>query len=287
MWQYRIRNIFSITIICFSFLIIGVFLSLSNNLQYTAKQISSNMAVVFFLEKDIPEDNIKAIEEQLKQSNLVLKTKYISTEKAREIFQEKFPDLIAIVKNLDINPFPPSFEATLKENRVTSNEVSGFIDMMQNTAGVEDVQYNQDWVERIKSFSRLAKAIGFFLGGILILASFLIISNVIKLNVFSRKDEIEILQLSGGTNMFIRIPFLVEGTILGLLGGVLSLFMLFLLISLLPIFLGSSLGVFSELISFRYLSFSQYVGVITGGAVIGFIGSLSSLSRFLKPKNIN
>ena len=245
------------------------------------------MAVVFFLEKDIPEDNIKAIEEQLKQSNLVLKTKYISTEKAREIFQEKFPDLIAIVKNLDINPFPPSFEATLKENRVTSNEVSGFIDMMQNTAGVEDVQYNQDWVERIKSFSRLAKAIGFFLGGILILASFLIISNVIKLNVFSRKDEIEILQLSGGTNMFIRIPFLVEGTILGLLGGVLSLFMLFLLISLLPIFLGSSLGVFSELISFRYLSFSQYVGVITGGAVIGFIGSLSSLSRFLKPKNIN
>jgi cell division transport system permease protein len=245
------------------------------------------MAVVFFLEKDIPEDDIKAIEEQLIQSDLVLKTKYISTEKAREIFQEKFPDLIAIVKNLDINPFPPSFEATLKENRVTSNKVSGFIDMMQNTSGVEDVQYNQDWVERIKSFSRLAKAIGFFLGGILILASFLIISNVIKLNVFSRKDEIEILQLSGGTNMFIRIPFLAEGTILGLIGGVLSLFMLFLLIRLLPIYLGSSLGVFSELISFRYLSFSQCGGVIIGGAVIGFIGSLSSLARFLKPKNIN
>jgi len=245
------------------------------------------MAIVFFLEKDIPEDNITAIEEQLKQSDLVLKTKYISTEKAREIFQEKFPDLIAIVKNLDINPFPPSFETTLKENSVTSNEVSGFIDMMQNTAGVEDVQYNRDWVERIKSFSRLAKAIGFFLGGILILASFLIISNVIKLNVFSRTDEIEILQLSGGTNMFIRIPFLVEGIILGLLGGILSLFMLFLLIRLLPIYLGSSLGVFSELISFRYLSFSQCVGVITGGAVVGFIGSLSSLSRFLKPKNIN
>ncbi len=245
------------------------------------------MAIVFFLEKDIPEDDIKAIEEQLKQSDLVLKTKYIGTEKAREIFQEKFPDLIAIVKNLDINPFPPSFEATLKENRITSNKVSGFIDMMQNTAGVEDVQYNQDWVERIKSFSRLAKAIGFFLGGILILASFLIISNVIKLNVFSRKDEIEILQLSGGTNMFIRIPFLAEGTILGLLGGLLSLFLLFLLIRLLPIYLGSSLGVFSQLISFRYLSFSQCVGVITGGAVIGFIGSLSSLARFLKPKNIN
>jgi len=245
------------------------------------------MAIVFFLEKDIPEDNTKAIEEQLKQSNLVLKTKYISTEKAREIFQEKFPDLIAIVKNLDINPFPPSFEATLKENSVSSNEVSGFIDMMQNTAGVEDVQYNQDWVERIKSFGRLAEAIGFFLGGILILASFLIISNVIKLNVFSRKDEIEILQLSGGTNMFIRIPFLAEGTIMGLLGGVLSLFMLFLLVKLLPIYLGSSLGVFNELISFRYLSFSQCFGVITGGAVVGFIGSLSSLSRFLKPKNIN
>jgi len=87
--------------------------------------------------------------------------------------------------------------------------------------------------------------------------------------------------------MFIRIPFLAEGTILGLLGGGLSLFMLFLLIRLLPIYLGSSLGIFSELISFRYLSFSQCGGVIIGGAVIGFIGSLSSLARFLKPKNIN
>ena len=86
----------------------------------------------------------------------------------------------------------------------------------------------------MQSLSRLASAIGFFLGGILILASFFIISNVIKLNVFSRKDEIEILRMSGATNTFIRIPFLLEGVVLGFLGGLLSLLLLLVLIRIFP-----------------------------------------------------
>ena len=74
----------------------------------------------------------------------------------------------------------------------------------------------------MQSLSRLARAIGFFLGGILILASFFIISNVIRLNVFARKAEIEILRLVGATNTFIRLPFLIEGVALGILGSLLS-----------------------------------------------------------------
>jgi len=132
------------------------------------------------------------------------------------------------------------------------------------------------------SFSRLAKAIGFFLGGILILASFFIISNVIKLNVFARKDEIEILRLVGGTNSFIRVPYLLEGITLGVIGALVSLFLLFLLINSIPIYLGSRLGVLNELINFRYLSLAQSITLITEGGIIGFLGSFSSLARFLK-----
>lgn len=240
------------------------------------------MVIVFFLKKDLSEKDRNTIGEKLKKSSEVIKTQFISSEQALGKFLEKFPELQGIVNNLKINPFPPSFEATLKEKILSSDETQSFIQSMQNMKGIDDVQFNKDWVERMQSLSRLAKAVGFFLGGILILASFFIISNVIKLSVFARKDEIGILRLVGATNTFIRIPFLLDGIIMGVLGGMLSLFVLFLVIKLFPLYLGSSLGALNELINFRYLSLSQSISLIGAGAVIGFLGSFSSLAQFLK-----
>ena len=181
-----------------------------------------------------------------------------------------------------MNPFPPSFEIAIEDQSVSSDTIQTFIQNIKETEGVEDVQFSREWVEKVQSVSRLIRAIGFFLGGILVLASFFIISNVIKLNVFARKDEIEILRLVGATNAFIRIPFLAEGVVLGILGGVVSLLLLLVLISIFPVYLGSSLGALQDLISFRYLSVAQCLLLIAGGAIIGCLGSFSSLARFLR-----
>jgi cell division transport system permease protein len=240
------------------------------------------MAVVFFLDKNISPVDREAITKELENSPLVQKTQFVSSEEAMEKFLAKFPDLAGIVDNLKLNPFPSSYEISLREKNLTYEEAQPFIDKMKRMAGIEDVQFNKDWVEKMQSLSRLARAIGFFLGGILILASFFIVSNVIKLNVIARKDEIEILRFVGGTNIFIRIPFLAEGIILGALGGILSLLLLFVVIKLFPVYLGSSLGILNELINFRYLTFSQSVALIFSGAVIGLFGSLSSIAKFLK-----
>jgi len=240
------------------------------------------MVAVFFINTDSSEKELSQIEVILKKSPLVLDVHFVSSEQALKKFKKNFPELQEIIDNLQINPFPPSFEVILSEKSLTSDEILGFIDEVKNMIGVEDVQFNRDWVEKMQSFSRLATAVGFLLGGILILASFFIISNVIKLNVFARKGEIEILRLVGATNTFIRAPFLLEGIVMGILGGLLSLFLLFLLSKIFPLYLGTSLGVLNELINFRYLSLSQSLSLLGGGAIIGFSGSLSSLSRFLK-----
>jgi cell division transport system permease protein len=261
---------------------VGVFLALANNLEHVAEQISNNMAAVFFLDKDISKAQRNAIEQELNQSPLVLETTFVSAEQAVDKFREKFPELEGIIENIQINPFPPSIETTFKEKTITFKEASGLINRIENMPGVEDVQFNQEWVDRVNSFSRLAKAVGFFLGGILVLASFFIISNVIKLNVFARKDEIEILRLVGATNTFIRVPFLLEGVTLGIIGGLVSLGLLLLLINSIPIYLGSRLGVLNELVNFRYLSFAQAITIVAEGGIIGFLGSLTSLARFLK-----
>jgi cell division transport system permease protein len=240
------------------------------------------MQIIFFLEKDLPEEQRDSIENRLEESSLVNNVRYISTEQALERFQQNFPDLQGIIENIEINPFPASFETNLAEENLSPETILRFIQAMREIDGIEDVQFNRDWVERMQSLSRLAKAIGFFLGGILTLASFFIISNVIRLNVFARKEEIEILRMVGATNLFIRVPFLLEGIILGAMGALISLALLFLLVKFFPLYLGASLGALEEIINFRYLSLTQISMLIAGGVIIGFLGSLSCLARFLK-----
>lgn len=240
------------------------------------------MSVVIFLDQNLSQEQTKPIEAKLSQSPLILEFEFISSEEALSRFREKFPDLGNIVDDLKTNPFPSSFEATLKQDRHSANETVTLIGQMRQLEGVDDIQYNKEWVDRMYSFSRLAQAIGFFLGGILILASFFIISNVIKLNVFARQDEIEILRLTGATNTFIRIPFLLEGVVLGFIGGFLSLLLLLILIKLFPFYLGASLGVLNEFINFRYLTLSQSTAILIAGGITGLLGSITSLARFLK-----
>jgi cell division transport system permease protein len=240
------------------------------------------MMVVFFLSPDSSAADLGYIEQRIRSSPYVVRLNRVSSEQARERFQKNFPELQEILKNLGTNPFPPSFEATLQKKAFMSNEILGFIEDIRNTKGVEEVQFNRDWVQKMQSLSRLARAIGFFLGGILILASFFIISNVIRLNVFARQGEIEILRFVGATNTFIRLPFLLEGVTLGILGSTLSLGLLYLLVKLFPLYLGHSLGALQEIINFRYLSLSQALSMLVGGILMGGLGSLSSLSRFLK-----
>jgi len=282
LWQYRVRNLFSATIICLSFLTLGIFLSLSNNLQNIAHEITYNMTAVIFLEKDISPQERSEIEEELKSLPTIVKQQYVSTHMALEQFREKFPELRDILESLNLNPFPESFEIVLDEKKADAETISSIIQKFETMTGVEDVQFNQEQANKMQSLSRLSQAVGFFLGGILILASFLIISNIIKLNVIARQNEIEILRLVGATNMFIRIPFFIEGIILGIFGGILSLFLLYILVNIFPLYLGTSLGALNRYINFQYLSLTQALAIIAGGAVIGLLGSSSSLSRFLK-----
>ncbi len=282
LWQFRTRNLFSVTIICLSFLTVGIFMSLANNLRATARELATNMSIAFYLEPGLTENAIDQIRHEISLPAFVESVRRVSAEEALERFRASFPDLADVAAGLRGNPFPESFELRVNAKASASKEVVAFVEGMKKRPGVTDVMFNQDWVEKMQGFSRLAGAIGAFFGGILILTSFFIISNVVKLNVFARKNEIEILRFVGGTNLFIRVPFWLEGTTLGLLGSLLSLALLFAVVQVFPVYLGASLGALQELLRFRYPSLSQALLLLGGGAATGFIGSATSVSKFLK-----
>jgi len=282
LWQFRTRNIFSVTIICLSFLTVGIFMSLANNLRATAKELSRNMTIAFYLDKGLSAAAVEAVRQEIGQPGFVESVRVVTPDEALERFRASFPELADIVSGLETNPFPTSIEMRVNARASASQGVVELVDAMKARPGITDVLFNQDWVEKMQGFSRLAGAVGAFLGGILILTSFFIISNVVKLNVFARKNEIEILRFVGGTNLFIRIPFWLEGITLGLLGSLLSLGLLFVVINLFPVYLSASLGALQELLRFRYPDLTQSIALLCGGAATGFIGSATSVSKFLK-----
>lgn len=282
LWQFRTRNLFSVTIICLSFLTVGIFMSLSNNIRATARELSSNMTVAFYLDKSLSAAEADGLRREIGMPAFVESVRVVSPEEALERFRASFPELADVAAGLAANPFPASIEMRISAKASASRQVVAFVEGWKARPGVTDVLFNQDWVEKMQGFSRLAGAIGVFLGGILILTSFFIISNVVKLNVFARKNEIEILRLVGGTNLFIRIPFWLEGIVLGFLGSLLSLALLFVVINLFPVYLGASLGALQELLRFRYPDATQAAILLGGGAATGFIGSATSVSKFLK-----
>ncbi|MDD8030934.1 MAG: permease-like cell division protein FtsX [Acidobacteriota bacterium] len=282
LWTFRGRNLISVLIIGFSFLVIGIFLALSNNLTYLGERLSNNLAISFFLEKNLKDEELEFIKSQILASELVEEVTYVSSEDAWNRFAANFPELKDILDNLNSNPFPPSYEVRLTDKILSLSAIVYFMENIKSLKGVIDFQFNQEWVEKMDSLSRIVRAIGFFFGGILILASFFIISNVVRLNVLARKNEIEILRLVGATNTYIRIPFLVEGFVLGLLGSLISLIILFIMIKVFPIFVGSSLGAAKDFFSLRPLTIEQSIWLIVGGVVIGILGSITSISRFLR-----
>jgi cell division transport system permease protein len=282
LWQFRTRNLFSVTIICLSFLTVGIFVSLTNNLRDAARELSGNMTVAFYLDKELTAAGIEAVRREIGTPAFVESVRVVTPAEALERFKASFPELADIVTGLKANPFPASIELRVGAKASASKEVVAFVEAVGKRPGVTDVLFNQDWVEKMQGISRLAGAIGAFLGGILILTSFFIISNVVKLNVFARKNEIEILRFVGGTNLFIRVPFWLEGITLGLLGSLLSLALLFLVVKLFPVYLGASLGALQDLLKFRYPDLAQSLLLLAGGAATGFIGSATSVSKFLK-----
>ena len=282
LWQFRTRNLFSVTIICLSFLTVGIFMSLANNLRATARELSNNMTVAFYLDRGLTAVQADALRREIGTPPFVESVRVVTPAEALEKFRASFPELADVAAGLKDNPFPPSIEMRISARASASRQVVDFVEAWRRRPGVTDVLFNQDWVEKMQGFSRLAGAVGAFLGGILILTSFFIISNVVKLNVFARKNEIEILRFVGGTNLFIRVPFWLEGVTLGLLGSLLSLALLFLVVELFPVYLGASLGALQDLLKFRYPDLTQSLLLLAGGAATGFIGSATSVSKFLK-----
>lgn len=278
----KTRHAVSFAVLVLSFLMAGLFLSLSNNLRERARALSKDVAVIVYFTPAASADEQQLAADRVRRSPLVASIRSVSPEEARTAFLKEFPDLDDIVENLGRNPLPASVEATLRDPAAPESSVAGLMNELRRIPGVEDVQFNRHWSDRIRALGRLSDAIGLLFGGLLTLISITVVSGAIRLNILNRKPEIDILHLVGASNSYIRGPFLLEGLILGAAGGGAAAGLVSLTARLFTLYLGQSLGAFQDLLGFEPLSLFQAAGLTAGGALAGLLGSLAALGRVFR-----
>jgi cell division transport system permease protein len=276
----RTTTLVAVATTAFTFACVGVFLLLYVNLKAMAASLERDIQVLVYLEEGLGPGATALLEQQLKSDRAVASLSYVSKDQALAEFQEQFPADSQLLQGLGQNPLPASYVVTLAPAFRTSDGIKRWAERTRTISGVEQVQYSQDWIDALGNLVRYIEVAAMIVGVILSAACVTIIANTIRLALYARREEIEILGMIGATKAFVRIPYLLEGAALGLTGSALSLVILKAGFELFRHEIRSTsrfLGVESLLLFFPLPMCLLVVGV---GLFLGFAGSYLSLLRF-------
>ncbi len=263
----------TITVLIAMFLF-GLFIALGSWVNSWTDHLKKDVVAKVFFKPDATTSQIEAVRARLVGMPEVKSVRFVTKEEALADMQKRHPEL---TKNLAGNPFGPSFTVTPKR----AEEVKAVADRFEGAIpGVDKVTYKEKTTERILNVARVVGYISLAGSTILLLASTILIANTIRLSIFSRRREIEVMKLVGATNWFVRGPFMLEGLICGVVGALAAIALLLLGKELaLPAILGridDGSGV--EAISF----FWNAVILLLMSLLLGALGSGLTLRRFLK-----
>jgi len=272
----RVLTVVSIATIGASLGVFGLFFSIARAGGVLVESLASKVQVVVYLNPELSDAGRTALLAKVKAQPLVKGVEPRTSEEALARFKALFPDLAAIPEEIGETPFPPSIEVSLRPELARSALVSSLIESWRKIEGVEDVHYDAILVNRLSAFVGLVRGLALVLGLVLAVASGFTIANVIRLSVYSREDEIEIMRLVGASKGFIRGPFLVEGSLSGAFGGLLASGLLAMVLRrVVEAMRGANLGATLA----PTLGIADVLALVTIGATVGLFGSFVSLGR--------
>ena len=268
----------SIGTVAVSLFVLGVFLILVLNMNRLAGMLESQVQISVYLEDHLTDREKRQIGYDIESLQGIDSVTYVDRETAKERLKERLGDQKYLLDALsEDNPLPDAFEVTVTTPAVVES-AAGAIAAMQ---GVEEAKYGQDVVEHLFDITRLMRIFGFVLMGLLGGATLFIISNTIRLTVFARRKEIAIMKYVGATDWFIRWPFLLEGIVLGCIGGFIAAVALRSFYAAMAAKIYSTLAFFPLMPQYPFMNYVT-LAILLAGIVIGAIGSVISLKRFLR-----
>ena len=276
----RLIHLISIGTIGISLLLFASFLILFLNLNNWIMDWGQSVSMSVYLKDGIDHKTKKRIESLLKNLPGAELKGFTSKEKAFRDLAEGLGAHAGLLDGLKKNPLPASFEILFRDVNIHQINPGKMKEEIEKIEGVDEVQYSKEVLERFEGLMYVFKVAGFIVGGGLCLAVLFITTNTIKLTIYSRREEIEIFKLVGATDWFVKIPFLIEGAIQGLLGGLVALIVLFVLYSIFFLKKLHILGL--PVLSVAFLP-TEYLGsILLLGLALGLIGSFIAIGRFFE-----
>ena len=279
----------SIVTIFLSLLIIGLFMAAGSMLDSLMSSVENEVSITCYIKDDASEKDYKAMMEKIKKYDSVKEVTFTTKDQAIENFKDSMTSNPDIIDSLDgNNPLPASINVELSDSQQVAEVAkkissdSDFKKICDNESEPsESVKYGQGTVERLFQITNYARIAGIAIVAVLVFIALVFINNTIRLAILARRREIAIMRLVGASNGFIRGPFLMEGALHALIGSLLAIGV----IELLKVFAVPQLQN-----SIKFLNFSVdnsvyafiYLALVGFGLVIGILGSLLAMRRYLK-----
>ncbi|MBQ4094467.1 MAG: permease-like cell division protein FtsX [Oscillospiraceae bacterium] len=283
-WLNRMMSVASIGILTACLIIVGGTGLLAVNIRDIFTSIENQNEVVIFIKDDATEQQVEALGDLVEQMDYVMDYRYVSKQDALAEQKEFMGDQGYLLDGLeDDNPLPASYRITLSG----LEHIDTVLAELDGRAGIDTVSAPTDLAHTLTGIEKALLVLGSIIIGILIVASTVVISNTIRLTLFARRREINIMKYVGATDSFIRLPYVVEGMTIGFISAIVSFFVIFGIYGSLGNMLsGSSIGwltgMSSQIIPFGQLWYWVLGAFMLFGMLIGALGSAISIRRYLR-----
>ncbi len=279
---YSLASVGTITACIF---LIGLFYAVVVNFQFMVHNAEDQLKITIFFEKEITEEQIEDIGDQIKKRVEVSDVTYTSPEEAWESFKKKyFGDKAELAEGFkENNPLAYSASYTVSLNDIEMQDV--FVSWAKSVEGIRQVNYSSNAASTISDFARLVGLVSAAVIIILLGVGIFLISNTVMIGITVRKEEIGIMKLMGATDYFVRAPFLVEGICIGLVGAAIPVGILYLIYKNVVYYIVGQFQSISTIVSF--LPINEVFKVLLPmsliiGSGIGLLGSLITIRKYLK-----
>ena len=262
-------SILGVVTIAFSIFAFGLFGLVAINIRKALEQVEERVEVRAFVSDSTEIESVAAAMKDIGEFPEVARVDYVSKEQALERARKEMGEFADV---FEAGVLPASIEVYLRSGMRDPTTVKSVADRIRTYHFIDDVRYGEEWVAKLYRLRNIATVAGLALGVAFAAVAIIIIGATIRMTVLARAKEISIMRLVGATDMFIRLPFLIDGLVKGVLGGLLALVFVWVANRVVNEYFIQTIFFNREMI---------FLGIV-GGAFMGVLGSLVSVGRHLR-----
>ena len=279
-FKNRFLNLVTIITISLSILIASAFVLFFVNTSDIINSWKKGLRIMAYLKPGLNNDGLKDLKQTIQSLDDVDTVIFVPKQEALKRLKNQMKNQSSLFANLTQNPLPDSIEIRMTATTESWQKIDALATRVEALPQIEEVEYGQRWVGRFAQIISLFRLTGYAMGALFFMATIFIVANTIRLVLYSRREEVEIMRLVGATDNFIKIPFYFEGLIQGALGAIAGLAMLYIAF----MFVSSNVekGFFPGLFRFHFLSPTLLLAILLVSMLVGWLGCLISLKQFMK-----